>query len=99
MAADHTDTGSIRKVIEDHNCDTCHQVFNSKKRLKKHRKKKHTTGRKYTCEICEKTFRKSKTLRIHIRQDYENQSCRSEEKDVQDENKDGEHKVGVNENK
>ena len=42
--------------------------------------------------------RKSKTLRIYIPQDHENQSCRSGEKDVQDENKDGEHKDGVDEN-
>ena len=62
-------------------------------------KKKHTTRGKYACEICERAFRKSKTLRLHIRQDHENQSCRSGEKDVQDENKDGEHKDGVDQNK
>ena len=40
MLADHTDTGSVRK---DHNCDTCHHIFNSKERLKGHKKKKYTT--------------------------------------------------------
>ena len=57
----------------DHNCDTCDQVFNNKKGLKKHRKKKHTT-RGNACKICETTFRKSKTLRLYIRQDHENES-------------------------
>ena len=57
-------------VVQNYNCDTCGQVFNSKKRLRKHMikkpgwlvaKMKHTPTKKYACEICERTFRKSKT--------------------------------------
>ena len=29
-----TETGSVRDVVQDYNCDACDQVFNSKKRLR-----------------------------------------------------------------
>ena len=53
-------------VVQDYNCDACDQVFNSKKRLKKHRTKEHTPEGKHACESFERTFRESKILRIHI---------------------------------
>ena len=74
ILTNHTDTGSIRKVIEDHNCETCHQIFNSKKSLKKHMRKKHTSIGKHVCETCERTLKETQTLRLHTHQDHENGS-------------------------
>ena len=51
-------------VVQDYNCDTCDQVFNSKKKLKKHRTKEDTPEGKHACEICERTVKESKILRI-----------------------------------
>ena len=66
-------TNLIRDVVQDYNCDTCGQVFNSKKSLKKHMIKKHMPIGKYACEISDRKVRKSKKLRLLIGQDHENE--------------------------
>ena len=47
----HEDELDVRDGVQDYNCDTCDQVFSSKKRLKKHMIKKHTPIGEYACEI------------------------------------------------
>ena len=59
MAADHTDTGSVHKFIENHKCEKCDLVFNSKKSLRKHMIKEHVAVGKLACQFCEKTFKQA----------------------------------------
>ena len=67
MAADHTDTGSIRKVIKDHNCETCQLVFNSKKSLRKHMTKKHIAIGRFACDKCDKVESKASVVKEKVR--------------------------------
>ena len=67
MAAGHTDTNSIRKVIEDHNCETCHLVFNSKKSLRKHMTKKHIAIGRFACDKCDNVESKASVVKEQAR--------------------------------
>ena len=93
-------TGSVHDVVQDYNCDTADQVFNSKERLKKHMAKKHTQKRKYAGEFRERSFREQKTLRLHFRQDHENESDDEEhEMEVTDDDRNHDENEGDEDDK
>ena len=47
-------------VVQDYNCDACDQVFNSKKRLKKHMTKKHTPEGKHVVNFVKERLESKK---------------------------------------
>lgn len=50
---------------ESHPCEFCHRVYETKKTLNRHKKKKH--GNSYKCEKCNRFFIKIENYQKHLK--------------------------------